>query len=235
MEQATSTINWIELLNNIIKAVTVLVPTLTAFWYSIQKRKNIKELENSTKLVNHPIHQKIDSYIRYINNNLIIDDIGKYKLWHDILLHKYTTWKIKLMELSKETDECIQNCKKRNCNSCEKLLARNLKVFNEGVDEYSNYFRNGDYNSEEIELLDYALKRYNNYHSDKVEYVEDKITSIIEDDKFNKQCFTKQSNIFFAYDVSLEFGIKDALNAISSINGHLDNKTFRGETIGKGK
>ena len=210
----------------IITAITTIMSTLISTLYSKKYKNTIDKMNMS----NHVLFDRLNSYKRRVNSDFSLENKGKELIWKDVLINKFQIWEKYLKQLAKEIDECLLTCKLQQ-RGCELFYSRNMKYFNLAMNEFSNYYKNGNYSADEQKSLDIVLGKFAEWHENRVTFMEDRIKEISDDSLAYGTCYQKQIATFDAYLFAFSDTFKDAQTTIGHINGDLNGLIFRGVTI----
>lgn len=217
-----------EYVSIIVAVIAFLSSIITAFINNrYRKAKRKKKLSN--KLINHPLHHRIKSYKRRFLIDFTLKNKVKEMIFRDLFIKKFELWADALYELAKETDNCIKNCP--NADNCSMMEKRNLSYFNETIEKFNAYHYGPEYTTEEREVLEIIIQKFNIWQSERQRFLEEQIIDICNNSMMYPTCERKQIAIFDIYMAVFAMTLNDAMKTIESINGELDGKSFRGQII----
>lgn len=193
---------------------------------------NKKELE-LPKIQHHNLIQSyFDTKIGYLNNQFLLSDEGRTMVVREVMVNKLRIWKKHLTKLAVDLDECSNGCD-MNDTICTNLYTMNMKAFNNAINEYRNFYLDGNrYSKEEIEIFDLFMAKFQTYHSKQIQEIEQYIKRACHS-KYVTNCIMVQSMIFDAYLSEFNKTFLDANDSIALINGELTGRVINGIEIGE--
>lgn len=189
-----------------------------------QKNKK-KELEKA-KLTNHYLFTELKRYISSIdNNNICPDDPTKNKVLKLIFKKKLESAIIIFTDLAEVVDNiCTKNCE--ICPQTTILIKLNNEAINNLIQSYNHFHQNGDYTSEQVKMVDYALVKFNMIHEKAVDLCMDSIDMLEGNSMYDSCTISLQSMLFNMYLAAFIMTFNDIKKTADQINGYYKNKTW---------
>ena len=163
-------------------------------------------------LANHPVHKKIDYWLKFDISDLQIKNDFRRELVSDFLNIKFEVWKKHLNSLA-----LIHNIEKLSLEELENKILEDLE---RAVEEYNNKCENYG-----IPLV--FIKKFNDWHEPRVKDMYDWISHVCHSNFYinNKH---KIGAIFDKYQDALNGTVVDAEITLQDINGDMKGQIYKG-------
>lgn len=196
-----------------------------AIYTEYKKRKNAKAKLKSELLTNHAVFNELPKYKLLFMTNFVCENKTKEEVLRAILIHKIDSGLTHLHALAEEIESyCDESCP---CTSAAKLRNLNETCIHNIVYSYNNFYKDGNYSAEEIDLIQHALDKFNMIHAPAVQMVQEAIEMTNDNFMYTTCAKTIQTMIFNIYLAAFTLSFRDCLKTITEINGYFDGKEFK--------
>lgn len=182
--------------------------------------KPTKKEEVETKLIYHPLFTRVDILRGDVMRNFSLPNKGKERIFKDIIDNQLLIIKTHLVEIAKKVDDdCIKDT--------THLYNENMKCYNDILSQLHTYYHNSDqYTSEEKQVLDIVMKKYEAWNKEYIEHIPDSIDMACNSPFYN-DIQTKTAAIFDNYTSFAVDTINHAGKTLNSLNGDLKGLKFK--------
>lgn len=214
-------------------AVTLAGSILAYFKTRPIKVKPIEDKKNkkARSISNHSVFFFMDDMEMDIKNSFIVpsiitDHAAKQEVFKDIMINKIQIWR-KLLERVASFYKCSGDC--ANCKiSLAESRAFHMRLLDEGIILYSNYYKSKPYNLSEMNAIKICMVKFNNLHLPNGDFVSSVIESTHSVNEYLPVfCpITASGLILDAYKYTFHKMLEDIREAIITMNGDLKGLTF---------
>jgi len=233
----------VNYLSTVILSVLIVIKTALAIYTKFFKKYKDPAEEDGigmipnpaamSSLTKHPVFSSLKRLRRTVFHHLEMGTPTKTDVYRDILMHKIDVWGQRLYNQALEVDgRCDHNCNGTCTMLLTDLVEYNKRMLEEGIDEYSNYFRGDEsYTEQEREVLAHSMKALNGQHAIAVSIVEHTIDSIMHNSKYGYCAKSYQADIFTAYEIGMKMLLFQSVKALEKSNGFYNDKSFTPRTF----
>lgn len=205
----------------IVTGVFGIIGMFVTYFLSSGKKK---DKGDAVSLKNHHIFSRAEMLRIYISAKFTLPNKGKELVFKDMLLNYIKIWEDLLMELANKLDDLDDDI------GSSALQAIIMKCFNDGMKEFSNYYKNEHYTASEQRCLDTVMSKFNSWNCQRVQSLGESLMSICNSQFYSTKTI-KSAVIFDMYIQLFVDMTNDAEQTIGSINGDLRGLVFRGVTL----
>ena len=192
---------------------------------------NQKRKVNTKSIKNHSIFFFLDDMEMDIKNSFVVpnnisDYEAKQEAFKDIMINKIRVWR-KIFEKM-----AVQYSCEKNADSSKMSLARSralqMRLLDEGITKYSNYFTKGGYTNNEIKALSICMQKFNEIHLPNADFVVSVIESTHTVNEYLPIFYPIGSTglILDSYKYTFHKMLEDVKKAIITMNGDLKGLKF---------
>jgi len=184
-----------------------------------------KELSEKPKLATHILFNRLIMYTTQVENTFSIANKGKEAVFRCLLLEKLKIGRDTLLHLAQDIDEKLEEDQDISSEDIYEMFKGNLQ---KNLAEMDIFFLKDDrYTMEEQECLKIVNKKFECWHSPRIQYITENIYTICCASLFYKDAYSKAVSIFDTYCSSYADLLNDAQHTLNSLNGDLNGLKFK--------
>ena len=213
-------------ISTLITAVSGLIAAISVIYTLYLKNRKPKKFHDTDRLVDHAIFIELDRFLFSFKTRDICDDVVKNEVLKLIIIKKIEAGKKYLYEVAEKLDnECDMKCD--ICPRIPIMKKLNSDALHSIVSSYNTFHNNGNFLPGEVEMIDYALRQFNEIHDPATQMVENSIDMLDVSYMYTDCTKTMQSMLFNMYLAAFTLTFKDISETSENINGYYHGKHFR--------